>query len=187
MGKEEGFVFTLRARSPTAKEKGATMEANLHSRGLTTKAMLLVGLSIMVAVVLAIIAMAAGSQTGKAANPERVFAAKEVITANGPLPVEGKYTSKGGKLIISVAGSGWSSTTDQLIGMKVFVNGNEQGTAQVWTNEADSHKAFVSVFPVVKTVSGGPVTVKLDELNAQTNTDHNDFYRVTVVELPRNR
>ena len=40
MGKEEGFVFTLRARSPTAKEKGATMEANLHSRGLTTKAML---------------------------------------------------------------------------------------------------------------------------------------------------
>jgi hypothetical protein len=148
--------------------------------------MLLVGLSIIVAVVLAIFSMVAASQTGKAANPERVFRAKEVITANGPLPVEGKYTSKGGKLIISVAGSGWSSTQDQLIGMKVYVNGNEEGAAQVWTNEADSHKAFVSVFPVVKTVSGGTVTVKLDELNAQTNTDQNDFYRLTVVELPRN-
>jgi hypothetical protein len=186
MGKDEGFVFTLRAWSPTAKEKGATMEANLHRRAPTTKAMLLVGLSIMVAVVLAIFSLAVNQST-QAANPERVFAAKEVITANGPLPVEGKYTSKGGKLIISVAGSGWSSTTDQLIGMNVLVNGNEEGTAQVWTNEADSHKAFVSVFPVVKTVSGGTVTVKLDELNAQTNTDQNDFYRVTVVELPRNR
>jgi hypothetical protein len=87
MGKEEGFVFTLRARSPTAKEKGATMEANLHSRGLTTKAMLLVGLSIMVALVLAILSAASMTKSSQAAKPERVFAAKEVITTNGPLPV----------------------------------------------------------------------------------------------------
>ena len=188
MGNEEGFVFTLRAWSPTANEKGATMEANLHRRGLTTKAMLLVGLSILVAVVLAIFAMAAGSQTGKAAQPEKVFRAKEVITANGPLPVEGKFKSSGGTLIISVAGSGWSSTQPQLIGMNVSVNGKQVGTAQVWTNEADSHKAFVSTFPVVyaRDVGPGPVTIKLDKFE-ETNTDENDFYRVTVVELPRNR
>jgi len=36
-------------------------------------------------------------------------------------------------------------------------------------------------------VPRGPVTIKLDRLNAQTNTDQNDFYRVTVVELPRRR
>ena len=59
----------------------------------------------------------------------------------------------------------------------------------MWTNEADSHKAFVSAFPVLyaDSVGRGPVTIKLDKLNAQTNTDQNDFYRVIVVELPRRR
>jgi hypothetical protein len=71
--------------------------------------------------------------------------------------------------------------------MGVFVRGNKVGTAQVWTNEADSHKAFVSAFPVVTKVSRGPVTIKLDKVNAQTNTDQNDSYRVAVVELPRRR
>ncbi len=163
------------------------MEANLLRRVLTAKATAFVGLTIVVAVVLAIISVASVSKTSEAAKPGRAFAAKEVITANGPLPVEGKYQSKGGKLIISAAGSGWSSNKDQLIGMDVFVRGNKVGTAQVWTNEADSHKAFVSAFPVVTQVSRGPVTIKLDKLNAQTNTDQNDFYRVTVVELPGRR
>jgi hypothetical protein len=60
-------------------------------------------------------------------------------------------------------------------------------TAQVWTNEANSHESFASVFPVVYNVPRRPVTIKLDRLNAQTNTDQNDFYRVTLVELPRRR
>jgi hypothetical protein len=68
--------------------------------------------------------------------------------------------------------------------MQVFFGANAVGTAQVWTNEANSHKSFVSVFPVVYNVPRGPVTIKLDRLNTQTNTDQNDFYRVTVVELP---
>jgi hypothetical protein len=113
--------------------------------------------------------------------------AKEVIDSNGPLPLTGTYNSKGGRLIISAAGSGWSGTATQLIGMQVFFGANAVGTAQVWTNEANSHKSFVSVFPVVYNVPRGPVTIKLDRLNAQTNTDQNDFYRVTVVELPRRR
>jgi len=71
--------------------------------------------------------------------------------------------------------------------MQVFFGANAVGTAQVWTNEANSHKSFVSVFPVVYNVPRGPVTIKLDRLNAQTNTDQNNFYRVTVVELPRRR
>ena len=163
------------------------MEANPLRRVLTAKATAFVALTIVVAVVLTIISVVSVSQSSEAAKPKRAFGAKEVITASGPLPLEGKYTSKGGKLIISAAGSGWSSTKDQLIGMDVFVKGNKVGTAQVWTNEADSHKAFVSAFPVANKVPRGPVTIKLDKLNAQTNTDQNDFYRVTIVELPRRR
>jgi hypothetical protein len=165
------------------------MEANPLRRVLTAKATVFVGLTIVVAVVLAIISVASVSQTSEAAKTKRIFAAKEVISESGPLPVEGKYKSRGGKLIISAAGSGWSSAQQPgLIGMNVSVNGKQVGTAQVWTNEADSHKAFVSAVPVVyaRDVGPGPVTIKLAAFD-QTNTDENDFYRVTVVELPRNQ
>ena len=167
------------------------MEVNPLRRVLTAKATAFVGLAMLVALV--IMVMASLDSVGQAGakpkpqppqQPTSQFGAKEVIAANGPLPASGTYKSKGGRLIISAAGSGWSGTKDQLIGMTVSVNNQQVGTAETWTNEPASHKAFVSVFPVV-TPPKGNVTIKLDKLNAQTNTDQNDRYRVTVVELPR--
>ena len=122
-------------------------------------------------------------QTESEAQQERAFGAKEVIDSNGELPLTGTYNSKSGMLIISTAGSGWSGTKDQLIGMEVLVDGRQVGTAEVWANEKWSHKTFVSVL-VVNNVPRGPVEIGLDELNAQTITDENDYYKVTVVELP---
>jgi len=166
------------------------MDLNPLRRVLTAKATTFVGLAMLVAVVIMVMAsMDSVGQAGAAPpkpkpHPTSHFGAKEVITANGPLPASGTYKSKGGRLIISAAGSGWSGTKDQLIGITVSVNNKQVGTAETWTNESASHKAFVSVFPVV-TVPKGNVNIKLDKLNAQTNSDGNDRYRVTVVELPR--
>ena len=193
MGREEGAACRARAHSPTAKEKGATinMEANPLRRVLTSKAMLFVGLAMLVAAAgLLIASMAPVGQAGAAQNkakaqPKSQFGAKEVIDTNGALPKEGTYNKRrGGTLIISAAGSGWSSNNDQLIGMNVYVDNNKVGTAQVWTNEAASHKAFVPVFAVVNNVSKGPHTIKLEPLGG-TKTDQNDFFRVTVEEQPR--
>ena len=69
--------------------------------------------------------------------------------------------------------------------MEVFVNGNKVGTAQVYTNEKLSHKAFVPTFEVLNKVPKGPVKIELKALNADTKTDQNDFFRVTVEEQPR--
>jgi Tfp pilus assembly protein PilV len=161
------------------------MELNPLTRVLRAKATTFVGLAMLVALVMMVMAsLDSVGQAGAKPKPTSHFGAKEVISANGPLPASGTYTSKGGRLIISAAGSGWSATKDQLIGMTVSVNNKQVGTAETWTNEPASHKAFVSVFPVV-TVPKGNVNIKLDKLNAQTNTDQNDRYRVTVVELPR--
>ena len=68
--------------------------------------------------------------------------------------------------------------------MEVFVNGNKVGTAQVYTNEKLSHKAFVPAFAVVNNVPKGSVKIELKALNADTKTDQNDFFRVTVEEQP---
>jgi hypothetical protein len=166
------------------------MEDNPFRRVLTAKATTFVGLAILVALVMMVIAsMDSVGQAGaaqKKAKSKSPFGAKEVIDTNGALPKEGTYNKRrGGTLIISAAGSGWSSNKDQLIGMNVYVDNNKVGTAQVWTNEAVSHKAFVPVFAVVNNVSKGPHTIKLEPLNPATNTDQNDYFRVTVEEQPR--
>jgi hypothetical protein len=145
-----------------------------------------VGLAVLVAVVVGIISVASVSKKSEAQAVSQ-YGAQQVINATGGqgFPFTGTYTSKGGTLIISAAGSGWSDTKDQLIGMNVYVDNNKVGTAQVWTNEAASHKAFVPVFAVVNNVSKGPHTIKLEPLNSATNTDQNDYFRVTVEEQPR--
>jgi hypothetical protein len=157
------------------------MEVNPLRRVLTAKATTFVGLALLVALVMMVIAsMDSVGQAGAKTKPHKKsqFGAKEII--------DGTYNKRGGgTLLISAAGSGWSSNKDQLIGMKVYVDNNRVGTAQVWTNEAASHKAFVPVFAVVNNVSKGQHTIKLTPLNAATNTDQNDYFRVTVEEQPR--
>jgi hypothetical protein len=168
------------------------MEANPLRRVLTSKAMLFVGLAMLVAAAgLLIASMAPVDQAGAAQNkakaqPKSQFGAKEVIANSGALPKEGTYNKRrGGTLLVSAAGSGFSDTENKTIGMEVFVNGNKVGTAQVYTNEKLSHKAFVPAFAVVNNVRKGPVKIELKALNADTKTDQNDFFRVTVEEQPR--
>jgi hypothetical protein len=165
------------------------MEVNPIRRALTAKATTFVGLAMLVILAMLMIAsMDSVSQAGAKSkhHQKSPFGAKEVIDAHGPLPLTGTYNKRaGGTLLISAAGSGWSSNKDQLIGMNVYVDNNKVGTAQVWTNEAVSHKAFVPVFAVVNNVSKGTHTIKLEPLSPATKTDQNDFFRVSVEEQPR--
>ena len=168
------------------------MEVNPLRRVFKAKARVFFGLAMLVAVVMLVIAsmdsvgQAGAAQKKKKPQPKSRFGAKEVINTNGALPKEGTYQKRrGGTLIVSAAGSGFSDTENKTIGMEVFVNGNKVGTAQVYTNEKLSHKAFVPAFAVVNKVPKGPVKIELKALNADTKTDQNDFFRVTVEEQPR--
>ncbi len=165
------------------------MEVNPLRRVLTAKALSFVGLAMLVAVVVLMIAsMTPVDQAdAQAVQAKSQFGAKEVIDKAGPLPLEGTYNKRrGGTLIISAAGSGYSSAGEQKIGMKVLVNGKEVGIAQVYTNEKLSHKAFVPAFEVVNLVPAGKqVNIELQPLDNNTKTDENDFFRVTVEEQPR--
>ena len=169
------------------------MEGNPLSRVLTAKAMLLVGLAMLVAAAgLAIASIAPVGQADAAQKkakpqPTTSFGAKEVINTTGDKALTGTYQKrKGGTLLISAAGSGYSDTGEMKIGVEVFINGRSEpvGTAQVYTNEKDSHKAFVPAFEVVNKVPKGRVDIELKPL-AGTKIDQNDFFRVTVEEQPR--
>src|SRR5215203_4093548 len=168
------------------------MEVNPLRRVLTAKATTFVGLSMLVVVVMLVIAsmdsvgQAGAAQKNVKPQPKSQFGAKEVINTNGALPKEGTYNKRrGGTLIVSAAGSGFSDTGEKTIGITVWVDGKKVGTAQVYTNEKLSHKAFVPAFEVVNGVPKDRSKTSSKPLTPITKTDQNDFFRVTVEEQTR--
>lgn len=130
------------------------------------------------------------------------FEAQEVLDTTGALPREGTFTSKGGTLVISASGSGFrgdgTSAKVGNIGMKVLVDGAVVGLTDVYANERNSHRAFVDEVAVVPGRAVGQHTIRLEESYATgtcntaneqpstycTDTDFNDHFMVTVVEIP---
>jgi hypothetical protein len=68
--------------------------------------------------------------------------------------------------------------------VSVFVNGQERDTAQIYANQAGIHLAFVATSIVLNKAPKGPVKIELKPYQ-QTKTNVGDYFRVTVVELPR--
>ena len=124
------------------------------------------------------------------------FGVAEVIDTHGGLPRQGTYTSKGGTLLISASGSGYRTDTIGHIGMKVMVDGVWHGAAIVFTNEVNSHKAFIEEYIVVRGLPAGQHTIRLvewDDTNSCngaptgyycTITNDDDYFRVSVLEIP---
>jgi hypothetical protein len=126
--------------------------------------------------------------------------AATLISRWSALPTEGTYTSGGGTLVISAAGSGFRSDSNTRtvgdIGMRILVDGTVRGEALLHANEHDSHKPFVARQVVVKGLAAGSHTIRLEAIYASTcNTDSetrftvctttntNDRFEVTVLEL----
>ena len=126
--------------------------------------------------------------------------AATVISRWSGLPLQGTYTSEGGTLVISAAGSGFRSTSNTRvvgdIGMRILVDGTERGQALLYANERQSHKPFVARQVVVKGLAAGSHTIKLEALYESscntdtetqftvcTTTNSNDRFEVTVLEI----
>lgn len=126
--------------------------------------------------------------------------ATTVISRWSGLPLQGTYTSEGGTLLISAAGSGFRSTSNTRtigdIGMRILVDGTVRGEALLYANERQSHKAFVARQVVVKGLAAGSHTIRLEAIygsncntddetpfSACTTTNSNDRFEVTVLEF----
>lgn len=100
----------------------------------------------------------------------------------GSMPKSKQFTMGGGVLLVFASGSGWSNNSGQ-IGMEIKINNVLKGIAKCFTNEASSHKTFSANFLVVNGIAAGSHTLSLTALTG-TNTDVNDFFSVTILELP---
>ncbi len=101
----------------------------------------------------------------------------------GGLPLtSGSFSTNGGTLIVFAAGSG-SRSGSGIIGMSVEINNTEVGQVKTYTSDTSSSKPFVANAIVVPDIGEGSYTVTLTALN-DTTTNGNDFFNVTVYELP---
>ena len=101
--------------------------------------------------------------------------------APGPLPIQAKFKAPSdGPACIVLSGSVWSATANQMIGVKLELDGLPIGSAAVFSNGASTHRAVVpSYIPV--TLSFGTHTLTLVPLNAVTTADLNDLFDVMLL------
>ncbi|MBM4251845.1 MAG: hypothetical protein FJ146_07725 [Deltaproteobacteria bacterium] len=101
----------------------------------------------------------------------------------GALPLtSASFTTGGGTLMIFASGAGYAVTLQQ-IGMSVAIDNVVKGYAKSFTNETSSHKAFAANAILVTGISAGSHTITLSAWN-NTVTNFDDFFSVTVLELP---
>jgi hypothetical protein len=98
----------------------------------------------------------------------------------GPLPISATFASGGGTLMVIFSGSGFGTGN---IGMGLQIDAVTLATTRSFTNETSSHKAFTTNVLVQGNVAAGNHTLSLFVLT-NTTTDANDWFNVTVLELP---
>ena len=120
-----------------------------------------------------------GTATGSAFfTPNTLFA-----ETSGALPItSAAFTTSGGTLMVFASGSGSSPVINNTIGMTVQLDGTSIGTASVASNEALSHRVFVSSV-LLTTPAAGSHTISL-QAQTSTITDNFDYFSVTTLELP---
>lgn len=128
------------------------------------------------------------NQTSNATSDQKLAFQQILTQAPGGLPITTKtFNTSGGDLLILVSGSGFRTTASSAgpIGMAVSLDSREIGTVNGFTNEPNSHKSFSSSAIVVKNVSQGSHSISLKNIY-ETATNTEDFFNVTVIEVPTN-
>jgi hypothetical protein len=85
-----------------------------------------------------------------------------------------------------LGGSAWASKNWITMGVNLSIDGTVVGDAKISVNETGSHKAFVSNAIVVNNVPAGTHQLTLTPYTSSAagqQTDSNDFYSLTVVEI----
>jgi hypothetical protein len=109
--------------------------------------------------------------------------ATTVINANGPLNITNSFTTSGGRLVIAVSGSGYTTSAPASLGMNILLDGVVIDSCKIYDNPQNTHMAFVPKTIVKTGVAAGSHTLALQTTGVTlSNTDDN--YCVTVTELP---
>src|SRR5215211_8427614 len=109
------------------------------------------------------------------------MAIQVILSQAGPLPVTGTFDAPGDSpMYIEVNGSVWTQSANQMIGIQIALDGNNIGTAKIFSNAAATHRTVVPAYLPVK-LSQGQHKLTLSAITPGTTvSDFNDFYTAVI-------
>ena len=104
----------------------------------------------------------------------------QIFAGPGPLPLKTSVDIQSNMpAVITLAGSVWTKTANQQIGIALLIDGEVAASATIFANPASQHLAVVPV-EFAYTFTIGTHEFALNPWNNATTSDLNDFYCVTV-------
>ena len=104
----------------------------------------------------------------------------QIFAGPGPLPLKTSVDIQSNMpAVITLAGSVWTKTANQQIGIALLIDGQVAASATIFANPASQHMAVVPI-EFAYTFEIGPHDFALNPWNNATVSDKNDSYCVTV-------
>ena len=108
------------------------------------------------------------------------MAVQLILSQDGPLPITATFNSVGSSpMYLEVNGSVWTQTPNIMIGIRVDIDGQQLGTARIFSNAASTHRAVVPAYFQIQ-LSQGPHKLTLSLAGNTTVTDKNDIFTAVV-------
>ena len=101
--------------------------------------------------------------------------------AKGGLPISASFEAPlDGPACLSVSGSVWTATPNQLIGVTLELDGVAIGTASIFSNSSTTHRAVVPTYIPIN-LTFGTHKITLIPSTPATTSDFNDFFDVVLI------
>jgi len=108
------------------------------------------------------------------------MAAQVILSQKGALPLTATFNAPGDlTVVLEVNGSVWTQTANQMIGIQVQLDGQNLGTANIFSNAASTHRAVVPAYFTVPLKYGTPHKLVLSNATG-TTSDINDFFTAVI-------
>lgn len=108
------------------------------------------------------------------------MAVQVIVNQQGPLPIKATFQAISDEpMYLEVNGSVWSEQTDTIIGIGIELDGQNIGSAQIFSNGNTTHRTVVPAYLPIQ-LSEGEHTLYLYLYTGETESDTNDFYTAVI-------
>lgn len=109
------------------------------------------------------------------------MAIQVIVNQAGPLPFSVQFESISDDTVyLEVNGTVFSPSANQMIGIGIFLNEQQIGEAQIYSNGENTHRAVVPAYIPLQLQAGQTYALGLYSLNGETIGDPNDFYTAVI-------
>jgi hypothetical protein len=108
---------------------------------------------------------------------------QELIHQAGPLPLKGGFISGAkGSVLIAVTGTLVSQSQDILMQLDIYLDGKRIGSAELWSNAPNTHRALPTAFIGLPSLSPGQHTIMLAVPQGNSaGADINDRFSASLI------